>query len=52
MATSIIVANLIGFLTGEWRKAPRSAVGTLCAGLGVLIAAIIILAIGNSRVSG
>jgi L-rhamnose-H+ transport protein len=52
IASSLIVANLLGFLTGEWRKAPRVAIHTLYAGLAILVIAGIILAYGNSLQQG
>src|SRR5437016_9283590 len=48
VASSIIVANALGFLTGECRRAPSSAVKTLYAALAILIAAIIVLSAGTS----
>lgn len=51
IACSLIVANLLGFITGEWRKAPRGSVNTLYLGLCVLVVAMVILAYGNSLAS-
>jgi L-rhamnose-H+ transport protein len=50
VATSmgLIVANLLGFLTGEWRKAPNDSVRILLIGLIVLIFAISVLGFSNS----
>jgi len=48
VAFSLILANALGFLTGEWSKAPRSSVATLYLGLGILALAVVILAYGNS----
>jgi L-rhamnose-H+ transport protein len=48
IASSLIVANLFGFLTREWEGAPARAIRTLYAGLAVLIAAIVVLATGSS----
>ncbi len=48
MAFTLLVANIFGFLTREWTGAPARALRTLYAGLAVLIAAIVVLAIGNS----
>jgi L-rhamnose-H+ transport protein len=47
-ASTLIVANVFGFMTGEWKGAPTRAVRTLYTGLAVLIAAIVVLAIGSS----
>jgi membrane-anchored protein YejM (alkaline phosphatase superfamily) len=44
---NIMAANVSGMLTGEWRKAPASALRTLYAGLVLLACATIILAVGN-----
>ncbi len=47
-ASTLIVANVFGFITREWTGAPPRAVRTLYAGLAVLIVAIVVLAIGSS----
>ncbi len=52
ISASIIIANLFGFVTGEWKTAVRSSIRTLYLGLAVLIVAVLILAYGNSLVSG
>ncbi|MGC1784314.1 MAG: L-rhamnose/proton symporter RhaT [Acidobacteriaceae bacterium] len=48
MAFTLLVANIFGFITHEWTGASARARRTLYAGLSVLIAAIVVLAIGNS----
>lgn len=48
MAFTLLVANIFGFMTGEWRGAPPRSRRILLAGLSVLVAAIVVLAIGNS----
>lgn len=48
IAASLIVANIFGFLTGEWMQAPHRSRKTLYAGLIVLIASIVLLAAGSS----
>lgn len=48
MAFTLLVANIFGFIGHEWTGAPARARRTLYAGLSVLIAAIVVLAIGNS----
>jgi L-rhamnose-H+ transport protein len=48
LASTLIVANVIGFLTREWRGASVRTIRTLCAGLAILIAMIVVLAIGSS----
>jgi L-rhamnose-H+ transport protein len=50
ISASIILANLFGFITGEWKTAVRTSVRTLCMGLLTLIAAVVILAYGNTLV--
>ena len=48
IASSLIVANVFGFLTREWKGASPRALRTLYSGLVVLIAAIALLAVGSS----
>jgi L-rhamnose-H+ transport protein len=48
MAFAIIVGNLNGFLTGEWRNAGKPAVRWICAGIAVLVAAVCILGLGKA----
>jgi L-rhamnose-H+ transport protein len=48
IASSLIVANVFGFLTGEWTRAPSGSRRTLYAGLTILIASIVLLAAGSS----
>jgi L-rhamnose-H+ transport protein len=48
MAFTLLVANVFGFVAGEWTRAPARALKTLYTGLAVLIAAIVVLGIGNS----
>lgn len=50
VASSIMVANALGFITGEWRTAPRSAIRTLYVGLGVLTVAIVLLSAASTLV--
>ena len=52
ISASIIIANLFGFVTGEWRKAVRQSINVLYLGLAVLIVAVLILAYGNGLVGG
>jgi len=47
MAFAIIVGNLNGFLTGEWRNAGKPAVRWICAGIFVLVIAVCILGFGK-----
>lgn len=51
VSSSIILANALGFLTGEWKDAPASAVRTLYAALAILIVAIIVLSAGTGLLS-
>ena len=50
IASSLMVANAFGFLTREWVGAPARAIRTLYAGLAILIAAIVALAVGSSMI--
>ena len=47
IASSLIVANVFGLLMREWIDAPARAIRTLCSGLAILIAAIVMLGIGS-----
>jgi len=44
LAVGLLVANLMGYLLGEWREAPREAVRLMQLGLTVLLIAILITA--------
>lgn len=48
IASSLIVANVFGFISGEWREAPAAALRTLRLGLGILVVSICLLAVGSS----
>ena len=48
MASMVVVANLTGILTREWRGAPAAAYRSLAIGVGLLIAAIAGLGYANS----
>jgi L-rhamnose-H+ transport protein len=48
IAASLIVANALGFFTGEWKNSPATARSVLFTGLAVLIVAMALLAKGNS----
>ncbi len=48
MSLSLVLANLLGFMTGEWRGSSRASRAWLYAGLAVLIGGIGILGVGNS----
>jgi L-rhamnose-H+ transport protein len=48
IASSLLVANIFGFITGEWKGAPRTAILLLSVGLGLLVAAMAVLGLGNS----
>jgi L-rhamnose-H+ transport protein len=43
LATGLLLANMIGIGLGEWRNAPRRALGKMYVGIGVLLVAIVIL---------
>lgn len=48
MSSMVLVANLIGFLTGEWSGAPAGSRRQLFAGLGVLVLAIALMGFANA----
>ncbi len=50
IASSLLVANVFGFLTREWTGVPQSILRTLYSGLAILIAAIVLLAVGSSMI--
>lgn len=52
IASSLLVANTFGFITKEWRGAPRTSIKVLACGLALLALAMVILAYGNSMVTG
>jgi L-rhamnose-proton symport protein (RhaT) len=47
MSVSLVLANLLGFMTGEWNNSSQRSRGWLYAGLSLIIGGIVILAIGN-----
>lgn len=48
ISAQLLVANLLGFATGEWSGSSKKSVGWILSGLGVVIAAMAILAYGNA----
>lgn len=48
VASSIVGANVLGLLTGEWRGAKRDVTGCLYGGLATLLAAVVVA--GSARV--
>jgi L-rhamnose-H+ transport protein len=46
----VLSANAAGFVTGEWRGSPRSAYVSEALGIVLLIAAIVVIALGNQRI--
>lgn len=52
IALSLLVANAIGFMTREWKGAPKASTRTLFVGLAVLVVAMAVLAHGNNLVTG
>jgi hypothetical protein len=52
IALSLLVANILGFITREWKGAPKASTRTLFVGLSVLVVAMGILAYGNNLVTG
>lgn len=47
MSFAIIVGNVNGFLTGEWKDAGRRSVRWIAAGIAILIIGVSVLATGN-----
>lgn len=47
MSFAIIVGNIHGFRTGEWKGASRQSVAWIVAGIAILIVGVCILATGN-----
>jgi len=47
MSTIVVTGNVAGWVTGEWRGSPRSAYAFVLGGNLLLIASIVIVAIGN-----
>ena len=52
ISAQLLVANLLGFATGEWSGAPKGSVRWILAGLGVVIASMAIMAYGNAMMGG
>jgi len=50
VAGSLMLANIFGFVMGEWRAAPPAAVRRLYLGLAILVVAVLTLAYGNGLV--
>ncbi len=48
---SLIVGNSLGFFTGEWKGADQKSRNLLFAGLAVLILGVVIVSIGNAKIS-
>jgi len=47
MSTMVITANVLGFITGEWKGASRKAFGLAVAGVAMLILAICVVGYAN-----
>jgi hypothetical protein len=45
--TQIIIGNLSGFLTGEWKTAGKKPVRSMIMGVAVLVIASVVMAYGN-----
>ncbi|MBE0537674.1 MAG: hypothetical protein IH624_18570 [Phycisphaerae bacterium] len=52
MSFAIIVGNVNGFLTGEWKGAGRNSVNWIIAGIIILIIGVCILAVSNTMAAG
>jgi L-rhamnose-H+ transport protein len=51
LVVSLVTANCVGFLTGEWRHASPAARRWMVVGLGILLAAIVVLGWSGSLAS-
>jgi L-rhamnose-H+ transport protein len=49
MSSMILVANICGAATGEWKGASRKALNLMAAGLAVLILAIAVVGVGGNQ---
>lgn len=47
LATGLLVANVVGLVLGEWKGVPRGTLAWMVSGIGVLVAAIVILSKAN-----
>jgi len=47
MSTMVITANVLGFITGEWKGASRKAYSLAFGGLAILILAICVVGYAN-----
>jgi L-rhamnose-H+ transport protein len=47
-AVTVLTGNIMGFATGEWSEAPARAKLLMKQGIGILIAAIVIIGLGGS----
>jgi len=47
MSTMVITANVLGFITGEWKGASRKAYSLAVAGVAILILAIGVVGYAN-----
>jgi len=48
MATCVVVSNMWGIITGEWKQAKGGPLNTMLGGIAVIIAAIAIIGYGSS----
>ncbi len=48
LSTGLLLANVMGFLTSEWKKSSRKSQSCLFAGLAFLVVGIVVLAMGNN----
>ncbi len=48
MAIAILVGNIHGFRTGEWKGASKQSIGWIVAGIIILVAGVFVLAKGNA----
>ena len=48
MSSMIIVANILGVVTGEWRGASRKAITIMATGIAILLLAIVVVGTGGN----
>lgn len=51
LSASLVVANILGFATGEWKEAARASKRWILGGLAILIVSMAVLGYGNSMLS-
>jgi L-rhamnose-H+ transport protein len=52
MSFAIIVGNIHGFRSGEWKGASRQSITWIVAGIGILVVGVCVIAAGKSMMPG